>query len=162
MSASVAQLVEHSHGKAGVIGSSPIGGCSDGFGRSCKGIRGFGYGADGEVRGKAPIPPVDEVGLIKPWRIEPGDRIAVVSPSWGGGGLFPGLLDLGIAGLQRTPDVEVVEFPTARADADYLYEYPEERARDINDAFGEPSIRGIIAVIGGSESIRILEDLHTG
>lgn len=125
-------------------------------------MRGFGYGADGAVRGKAPIPPVDEMGLIKPRRIEPGDRIAVVSPSWGGGGLFPGLLDLGIAGLRRTLDAEVVEFPTARADADYLYEHPEERARDINDAFGDPSIRGIIAVIGGSDSIRILEDLETG
>lgn len=37
-----------------------------------------------------------------------------------------------------------------------LHRHPEKRAKDINDAFADGSIAGIVAAIGGDDSVRIL------
>src|SRR5699024_7342219 len=39
---------------------------------------------------------------------------------------------------------------------DFLYEHPQARAEDLMTAFKDKSIKGIIANIGGEESIRLL------
>src|SRR6185437_12406555 len=86
----------------------------------------------------------------------PGDRVAVLSPSWGGPSLFPHIHDLGVRVLRDHLGLDVVEMPTARADAGFLDEHPEARAADVNTAFADPSIRAIIATIGGDDAVRIL------
>ena len=43
-----------------------------------------------------------------------------------------------------------------RADPDWLDKNPQARADDINAAFADPSIDGVIAAIGGDDSVRIL------
>jgi muramoyltetrapeptide carboxypeptidase LdcA involved in peptidoglycan recycling len=45
-------------------------------------------------------------------------------------------------------------------DAKQLYLNPEIRANDINNAFTDPSIHGIISTIGGTDSARILKYLN--
>ncbi len=93
--------------------------------------------------------------MIKPNRLKRGDTIAVVSPSWGGPSKFPHIYESGLNALSNL-GFNIKEYPSARSDAQYLYENPRFRANDINQAFADNSINGIIASIGGDDSVRIL------
>ena len=96
--------------------------------------------------------------LIKPKKLQAGDRIATVSPSWGGAG-EPELRWRYEQGVKRLEDVfglEVTPMPNSLKGEDYLYEHPKARAEDLMAAFKDESIKGIIANIGGEESIRLL------
>ena len=96
--------------------------------------------------------------MKKPPKLVKGDRIAIVSPSWGGPSVAPHIFDSGLKNLESLGFIPV-EFPTTRMEAGELYHHPEVRARDINDAFADESIKGIISSIGGSDSVRILKYL---
>ena len=91
----------------------------------------------------------------KPKQLQKGDIIGVVSPSWGGPGTFPHIYENGLKVL-RELGFQIKEFPNARSDADFLWKNPETRAKDLNAAFADPEVKGIIASIGGDDSIRIL------
>lgn len=99
--------------------------------------------------------------MIKPGKLRQGSRIAVISPSSGVPSVFPEIYELGLKNLREVLGFEIVEFPTARMSREELYKNPKLRAEDINRAFGDKSIDGIIASIGGYESIRILKYLDT-
>jgi len=94
--------------------------------------------------------------FTKPNRLKHADTVAVLSPSWGGPSRFPHVFDLGLKNLRERFGVRIKEFPTARMDAEELYRNPKARAEDLNRAFADPEVRGIIASIGGDDSIRIL------
>ena len=93
--------------------------------------------------------------FIKPARLKVGDTVAVVSPSWGGPSVFPHIYERGLEAL-RDLGLRIKEYPTARADNDFLAENPQARAKDINDAFADVEVKAIFASIGGSDSVRIL------
>lgn len=94
--------------------------------------------------------------MIKPKALKKGSRIAIISPSTGLPSIFPGIYECGLKNLQELFGFEVIEYPTARMPKDVLYQHPELRAKDINDAFSDSAIDGIICTIGGYESVRIL------
>lgn len=96
---------------------------------------------------------------LKLKQIRKGSKIAVISPSAGLPSLFPDIYELGLRNMADILEIEVVEMPTARMDRKKLYENPSLRAKDINDAFANEEIDGIICSIGGYESVRILEYL---
>lgn len=97
--------------------------------------------------------------MIKVKKIKPGSRIAIISPSSGLPFLFPDIYELGLKNLKDTFGFEIVEMPTARMSPEELYNNPKIRANDINQAFEDDSIDGIVTSIGGYESVRILEYL---
>ncbi|WP_232687064.1 S66 family peptidase [Halobacterium zhouii] len=92
-----------------------------------------------------------------PPALEPGDQVAVIAPASGLAAAYPEVYELGLERLREVFDLDPVEYPTATADDEYLREHPEERARDVMDAFRDPDIQGVIATIGGNDQIRILE-----
>jgi muramoyltetrapeptide carboxypeptidase LdcA involved in peptidoglycan recycling len=94
--------------------------------------------------------------MIKPAKLNPGDKIATVSPSWGGPSVFPHRYQAGIRQLQEEFELQVVEMPNTLRDADWLSRNPRARAEDLMQAFADPSIKGIFATIGGDDSIRLL------
>jgi muramoyltetrapeptide carboxypeptidase LdcA involved in peptidoglycan recycling len=100
--------------------------------------------------------------LIKPRRLSAGDKIATVSPSWGGAGAFPQRYDAGKRQLQDVFGVEVVEMQHTLAPPDWVAANPRARAEDLMAAFADPSIAGIFATIGGEDSIRLLPYLDLG
>lgn len=57
--------------------------------------------------------------------------------------------------LQELTGLVPVEFPTTRQ----LGATPAERARDLNEAFADPSIRGVLATIGGEDQITVIPHL---
>src|SRR5690625_695987 len=96
--------------------------------------------------------------LIKPNKLKAGDRIATVSPSWGGAG-EPELrwrYDQGVRRLEDIFGLKVIPMPNSLKGGDYLYNNPKARAEDLMTAFRDESIKGIIANIGGDDSIRLL------
>lgn len=92
----------------------------------------------------------------QPPSLKPNDKVAIVSPSSGMPFLFPWVYEQGLDCLKKVFQLDPIEFPTARESPEYLSQNPKARAEDINRAFADPSIKGIIATIGGLDQIRIL------
>jgi muramoyltetrapeptide carboxypeptidase LdcA involved in peptidoglycan recycling len=94
--------------------------------------------------------------MLKPPKLHPGDKIATVSLSWGGPSVFPHRYQIGVQQLQQEFGLQVVEMPNTLKEANWLARNPKARADDLMQAFADPSIKGIIATIGGDDSIRLL------
>lgn len=92
---------------------------------------------------------------LKPERLEVGDRVAVVSPSWAGPDCFPLVYEKGLSTLRRW-GLHVVEYPTTRAKSDPSFGHAKQRAADINKAFSDKHVKAIFVSIGGDDSIRLL------
>ncbi|AKR56310.1 Muramoyltetrapeptide carboxypeptidase [Devosia sp. H5989] len=97
--------------------------------------------------------------LMRPRRLRPGDRIAAVSPSWGGPGAFPHRYAAGKHQFETDFGVTLVEMPHTLASPDWIAANPAARAADLTAAFADPGIAGILATIGGEDSIRLLPHL---
>jgi len=96
--------------------------------------------------------------LIKPKKLQRGDRVATVSPSWGGAG-DPELIwrfDQGVKRLEEVFGLKVTPMPHSLKGTEYLYTNPQARAEDLMTAFKDESIKAIFANIGGEDSIRLL------
>ncbi|MBB2482888.1 LD-carboxypeptidase [Bacillus sp. APMAM] len=96
--------------------------------------------------------------LIKPKKLQPGDCVATVSPSWGGAG-EPGLrwrYEQGVKRLEEVFGLKVIPMPNSLKGGEYLYHHPQARAEDLMTAFKDEKIKGIVANIGGEDSIRLL------
>jgi muramoyltetrapeptide carboxypeptidase LdcA involved in peptidoglycan recycling len=96
------------------------------------------------------------IEMIKPKKLEPGDKVAAISLSWGGPGTCPHRYEAGKRQLEKAFGVTVVETPHALRSASWLEENPQARAEDLMEAFRDPSIEAIISTIGGDDSIRLL------
>lgn len=96
--------------------------------------------------------------LIKPRKLNRGDKVATVSLSWGGAGDEEILWRYyqGKERLERLFGLEVVEMPNTLKGSEFVYNNPQKRADDLMDAFADKSIKGIFSCIGGDESIRML------
>lgn len=94
--------------------------------------------------------------LIKPKALKRGDKVAVISLSWGGAGELPHRYEFGKKQLQEVFGLEVVETRNALKPADWIYNNPKARAEDLMEAFLDDSIKAIISNIGGEDSVRIL------
>ena len=95
-------------------------------------------------------------------KLQPGDKVAAVSLSWGGPGEFPERFLAGKRELEQRFGVELVAMPHALKAADWLYQHPEARADDLNQAFADPQIKAVFSTIGGDDSLRILPFLDAG
>ncbi len=95
--------------------------------------------------------------MIKPKRLEKGDKVAIVSLSSGmlGEDMFIHKLDIGKERL-ASYGLEVVVMPHALKGSEFIYKHPELRAKDLMDAFEDESIKGIFNAIGGDDTIRLL------
>jgi len=88
--------------------------------------------------------------------LRPGDTLAAISLSWGGPGTFSHRYMAGVRQLEQTFGVRVVPTAHALRDPAWLAANPRARAEDLMAAFADPAINGIIATIGGEDSIRTL------
>src|SRR5579875_1602002 len=85
----------------------------------------------------------------------PGDKVAVVTPSFAGPAHFPAPYELGLTRLRAEFGLTPVEYSCTRAPA----ASPEERAADITAAFRDPTVKAVIATIGGSDALKVLRHL---
>ena len=96
------------------------------------------------------------VRFVRPKRLERGGRVAAVSLSWGGPGAFPHRYAAGKRQFEQEFGVAVTETAHALREPDWLARNPRARAEDLMAAFADPNVDGIIATIGGDDSIRLL------
>lgn len=91
-------------------------------------------------------------------KLVPGDRVAILSPSFAAPGFAPGIHEQAMRRLITATGLVPVEYATTRR----LGATPEDRAADINAAFGDPTIRAILATIGGDDQITVIPHLDAG
>lgn len=84
-----------------------------------------------------------------------GDRVAVLSPSTAAPGFVPAVHEQARQRLITDVGIVPVEHPTTRA----LGASARERARDINAAFADPTIRTLITTAGGDDQITVIPTL---
>lgn len=89
-------------------------------------------------------------------KARPGDRIAVVSPSFAAPAVAPAVHEQAMERLAAITGLVPVEYPTTRR----LDASAQDRAADLNDAFADPSIRAIVATVGGEDQITVIPHLN--
>ncbi len=91
--------------------------------------------------------------VVLPPPVRPGDRVAVVSPSWCAPAVFPAIHE---QALERIRDLglEPVEYPFTRVQGT-----PAQRASDLMLAFEDESIMAVMATVGGDDQITVLRHL---
>ncbi|MFF1877826.1 S66 peptidase family protein [Leifsonia sp. NPDC058230] len=94
--------------------------------------------------------------LSSPPKLVPGDRVAVLSPSFAAPGFAPAVHEQAMRRLIAATGLVPVEYPTTRR----LDATAEDRAADLNAAFGDRSIRAILATIGGDDQITVIPHLN--
>lgn len=96
--------------------------------------------------------------MIKPKKLNVGDKIAIVSLSWGGIGDEALIHKYYIAKerLEKEFGLEVITMPNALKGIEFIYNHPELRAKDLLDAFMDNTIKAVFCSIGGDDSIRLL------
>jgi muramoyltetrapeptide carboxypeptidase LdcA involved in peptidoglycan recycling len=92
---------------------------------------------------------------IKPPALKPGDTVGIISPSWGGAGLFPHRMELSRRALENM-GFHVKLGKHALNQHGYVSDTPENRAADIHEMFLDPQVKAIISAIGGEHSCQLL------
>ena len=93
--------------------------------------------------------------LVHPPKARAGDKVAIVSPSFAAPAVAPEVHEQGVRRLAELTGLEPVEYPTTRQlDAPAV-----DRARDLNAAFGDPTVRAVVATIGGDDQITVIPHL---
>lgn len=87
-----------------------------------------------------------------PAKLSPGDRVAVVSPSFAGPAQFPAVHERAMLRLREEFGLRPVEYPTTRKPG----ASPRERAADLMAAFSDPDIRAVLATTGGNDELTVL------
>lgn len=94
--------------------------------------------------------------MVKSGKLSAGDRVAIVTPSWGGPASFPDRFEAGVRYLSEEFGLDVAVMPHACKPADWLDRNPQARAADVMQAFEDASIAALIASIGGDDAIRLI------
>lgn len=93
--------------------------------------------------------------IVRPARLQPGDTIRVISPSWFGGETFVPRAMRGVKQLESMGFlVEVGEH--AFGNRGHVSGTVEERLSDLHDAFASPHVKMVLATIGGTHAADLL------
>lgn len=93
--------------------------------------------------------------LITPPAVQPGDRVAIVSPSTARPASVPHVHELSMRRLRDELGLVPVEYPTTRR----LGASAQDRAADLMASFADPTIRAVLATIGGDDQLTVLPHL---
>lgn len=96
--------------------------------------------------------------MVKPKKLRRGDKIAIVSLSWGGLGDEALIHKYYIAKerLEKDFGLEVMCMPHALKGSEFVAKNPRLRAEDLMNAFADPSVSAVFCAIGGDDTIRTL------
>ena len=95
--------------------------------------------------------------MIKPQKLQQGDTIATISPSWGCAGAprVRWQYNLGVKRLEEL-GLKAVSAPNSLKGTTYLKNNPKARAEDLMWAFENKNVKAIIANIGGNDTHHLL------
>ena len=93
--------------------------------------------------------------ISSPKKARPGDKVAVLSPSFAAPGVAPAVHEQALRRLAQATGLVPVEYPTTRQ----VGASAQDRAADLNAAFGDPEVRAVLATIGGEDQITVVPHL---
>ena len=93
--------------------------------------------------------------MIRPQRLRPGDTVGIVSPSWGGAGLFRHRVSQGVQHLQSL-GFRVKIGAHALNHLGFVSDTPQNRVDDIHSMVVDPEVKAIVAAIGGDHACHLL------
>ncbi len=96
-----------------------------------------------------------ETSLAHPPKAAPGDKVAVLSPSFAAPGFAPEVHEQAMKRLAEITGLVPVEYPTTRR----LGASARDRAADLDAAFADPEVRAVLATIGGEDQITVVPHL---
>lgn len=88
-------------------------------------------------------------------KLNKGDKVGIVSPSFAAPGMWPHMYELGLKRVREVFGFEPIDYPaTAKLGAS-----AEERTADLVAAFEDNEIKAVIATIGGDDQITYIKNL---
>lgn len=96
--------------------------------------------------------------FVLPPSLDKGDKVAILATS-SGVQKFPSVIDIGVERLENKFGLNPVLYDNVYEDTEYLNNNPKEKAEAFMEAFEDPEIKGVIALTGGDEQLRILKHL---
>jgi muramoyltetrapeptide carboxypeptidase LdcA involved in peptidoglycan recycling len=96
------------------------------------------------------------LAFVRPSRLLPGSRVAALSLS---SGFVTEVIDryrTGVRQVNKEFGWQVVAAPNALRGAAFLDAHPQARADDLHWALENPEIDGLLSIIGGDDSVRLL------
>ncbi|WP_293909455.1 S66 peptidase family protein [Deinococcus sp.] len=94
--------------------------------------------------------------FVRPRALQPGDTVAALSLSSGFVTEVMHRYEAGRRQIQTALGWTIIPAPNALRGADYLYRNPQARADDLYWALENDEVAGLLSVIGGDDSIRLL------
>lgn len=88
-------------------------------------------------------------------KLKRGDKVAILSPSFGAPAQWPHVYELGLERLRNVFGLEPISFPTTAMRGASI----EKRAADLVAAFEQPDIKAIIATLGGNDQVTYVKNL---
>lgn len=88
-------------------------------------------------------------------KLQPGDKVAIVSPSFAAPGKWPHVYELALSRVRDIFGLEPVEFPATKE----IGASGEKRAADLIAAFENPEIKAVIASLGGDDQVTYIKNL---
>ena len=89
-------------------------------------------------------------------KARPGDRVAVISPAFAAPAVSLTLHEQAMRRLTEATGLIPVEYPTTRQ----LGASAEARAADVTAAFADPSIKAVLATIGGDDQLTVIPHIE--
>ena len=99
---------------------------------------------------------MDKPTFVRPPPLRPGSRVAALSLSAGFVTEVPHRYAAGVQQAAESLGWDIVPAPNAFCGPEFLYENPQARADDLHWALQNPEIDGMVSIIGGDDSIRLL------
>ncbi|MBG6216168.1 muramoyltetrapeptide carboxypeptidase LdcA involved in peptidoglycan recycling [Arthrobacter sp. CAN_A6] len=84
-----------------------------------------------------------------------GDRVAVLSPAFAAPAVSEAVHEQAMRRLMEATGLVPVEYPTTRQ----LNASAENRAADITAAFADPTIRAVLATVGGDDQVTVIKHI---
>lgn len=103
---------------------------------------------------------MDAPSFLRPKPLGPGSRVAALSLSAGFVTEVPHRYAAGVRQAAETLGWDIVAAPNAFRGPEFLYQNPQARADDLHWALQNSEIDGMVSIIGGDDSIRLLPYLN--
>src|SRR5690349_16070325 len=88
-------------------------------------------------------------------KLKRGDKVAIVSPSFGAPGTWPDVYDLAKSRLKEIFSLEPIELQFTKK----VGAFPEERSKDLIDAFKNKEVKAVISSLGGNDQVTYIKNL---
>lgn len=96
------------------------------------------------------------MGRHKAVRLQRGDTVGIISPSWGGAGKLPHRVEQGVKQLETLGFKVKFGKHALNTLNDFVSDTAENRVSDIHELFQDDNVKAIISAIGGDHSCHLL------